>query len=296
MTSSEGSSILGIRSRTTFEMDQSTPESSPQRHHEKLVNVIDSQIKRALSFANSSDWLDLIVNNRQRELAERIVKTVDWSWTLKMKKQPLVEYLPLYQLFLLCKFESEDFQPSPDTNRLQLSPSPMIDQLWHAHMLHPGKYLGMHTKLGFVDAEKLPRVLEHQPEAVDDSHEMKTNRVASLLGLMLYICPSLSSHVINPATPSAFTVISERSTRQRIETETMTVRVKTLTGRSYQCKIKPSTQLMTLADQLTQVSGIPASQFSLIYEGKVLSLSSTAGEVGVSDGAKISLVQKLAGC
>lgn len=113
MTSSEGSSILGIRSRTTFEMDQSTPESSSQLHHKKLVNVIDSQIKIALSFTNSSGWLDLIVNNRQRELADRIVKTVDWSWILKMKQQPLVEYLPLYQLFLLCKFESEDFSHHP---------------------------------------------------------------------------------------------------------------------------------------------------------------------------------------
>jgi hypothetical protein len=278
-------------------MDQGTPESSPQLHHQKLANIIDSQIKIALSFTNSSGWLDLIVNNRQRVLAERIVKTVDWSWTLKMKQQPLVAYLPLYQLFLLCKFESEDFQPSPDTNRLQLSPSPMIDQLWHAHMLHPGKYLEMHTKLGFVDTGKLPRVLEHQPEAVDDSHEMKTNRMASLLGLMLYICPSLSSHVLNPATPSAFSMISERSTQQRIETETMMVRaVCYFIPKTFYFKIGPSTQLMRLADHIAQSTGIPASQLYLFNEGQRLIHSNTAGEEGVLDGDQLDVLQEQRGC
>lgn len=286
--------MLGVRSRTVFEIDQSTPESSAQLLHKKLSHVVDSQIKTALSLG-SSGWLDLIVNNRHRELAQRIVENVDWSWTLKMKQQLIVDYLPLYQLFLLCKFVTEDFQPSPDTNRLQLSPSPMIDRLWRTHMLYPGKYLEMHTKLGFVDPENLPRMLEHQPEAAEDPYEMKANRMSSLLGYMLFICPSLSLHALTPAAPSGFSAIEERNIQQRVETATMTVTVVfSAMAKIYSFKITPFTSLLRLVDRVAQATGIPASELYLSYGGERLTRF-TAGELGIADGARFDLQREQRG-
>lgn len=288
-------SILGVRSRTTFEMD----DSSSQSHYNKLSETIDSDVRKALPHPNSSDWFDLFPNRRHRELARRIAETVDWSWTLNTP-QNAAEYLQLYQLFLLCKLVAKDFQPSPETNRLRLSPSPGIDRLWHAHMLHPGKYLEMHTKLGLVDAEKFPRLLEHQPEAADDPYEMKTKRMASMMGMMFYICPTLyvRSHLQSTAAPSAYSVIMSRRTEETATTTNgLTVKVHHKSASTpYYFNIGLTTQLMKIVKYMSSLLAIPEGRLRLQYHGLKINPSTTAQSLGMKDGNEFYLFEEQTGC
>eukprot|EP01039_Chlorochromonas_danica_P014650 gene14650-17133_t len=297
MTSSQKSSISGKRSRSAFEMDASTPESSSQDHYNKLSRTIDSDLQKALSRSSSSSWFDMVVNHRHRVLARRIVEGVDWSWTLSTPQH--AEYLQLYQLFLLCKFVAEDFKPSPSTNRLQLSPSPMIDRLWHAHMLHPGKYLEMHTKLGFGASGKMfPCLLEHQPEAANDSYEVKTKRMASLMGMMFYICPALYvySHLQSSVTPSAYSDIPKRQTEENAATNGVTVKVRhKSTSVPYFFNVGLNTSLVKIVKYMSSQLSIPESRLRLLYHGVQINPSSTVQSLGMNDGNEFYLFEEQSG-
>lgn len=293
MTSSGERSILGIRSRAAFETE--TEQSSAYYELSKRIN---ERVGKALMRTTISSWPDLVANIRHRDLARRMVMSVDWSWTLSTHLEPDVEYVPLYQLFLLCKFVANDFRPEPDTNRLQLSPSPMIDRLWHAHMLHPAKYMEMHTKLGYVDSDKLPRLLEHQSGAASDSYEKKTKRMTSLLGLMLYVCPSLYSQLQQPVTSlSDYSVVEARPTEELSDSSTVTVKVVYLVNAvPYFFKMGPNTNLMRMVDHIASKIAIPPCELQLLYEGLRVSSSDTVTNLEIEDGDRFDLLPKLGGC
>lgn len=279
-------------------MDASTPERSSQDHYNKLSRTIDSDIQKALSRSSSSGWLDLVVNHRHRVLARRIVEGLDWSWALNTP-QNAAEYLDLYQLFLLCKFVAEDFKPSPSTNRLQLSPSPMIDRLWHAHMLHPGKYLEMHTKLGFGASGKMfSCLLEHQPEAANDSYEEKTKRMASLMGMMFYICPTLYIYSQQSSVaPSAYPDIPKRRTEENAAIDGLTVKVRHKSASvPYIFNVGLNTSLMKIVKWMSSQLSIPESRLRLLYHGVQINPSSTVQSLGMNDGNDFYLFEEQSGC
>lgn len=279
-------------------MDASTPERSSQDQYNKLSRTIDSDIQKALSRSSSSGWLDLVVNHRHRVLARRIVEGLDWSWALNTP-QNAAEYLDLYQLFLLCKFVAEDFKPSPSTNRLQLSPSPMIDRLWHAHMLHPGKYLEMHTKLGFGASGKMfSCLLEHQPEAANDSYEEKTKRMASLMGMMFYICPTLYIYSQQSSVaPSAYPDIPKRRTEENAAIDGLTVKVRHKSASvPYIFNVGLNTSLMKIVKWMSSQLSIPESRLRLLYHGVQINPSSTVQSLGMNDGNDFYLFEEQSGC
>ena len=141
-----------------------------------------------LSKSSCGGWDTLmqqaVHNSNHQQLAHRLIHGVDWSWitTLSSDQQSI---LPLYQLFIFSKIVSEDFNTDPKTGRLKLSPTPMIDELWHAHLIRPAHYMSMHRILGLRD------ILDHTPDSMEDNDDMKIERLQALKAVMTSVLPSL---------------------------------------------------------------------------------------------------------
>ncbi|ORZ30986.1 hypothetical protein BCR44DRAFT_46451, partial [Catenaria anguillulae PL171] len=67
-----------------------------------------------------------------------------------------------YRRFLLLKYASRD------EHATLVSPSPMIDQVWHEHILETRSYIGMCLTIGFW--------IHHDPDGADDKDTIDRER------------------------------------------------------------------------------------------------------------------------
>ncbi len=165
--------------------------------------------------------LQVLVGRPQyKHLAEKLETDVDWSWVLEAHQR----ILPLYKLFLLCKIVAED----PVNDRLQLSPTPLIDTLWREHILHVGKYVDMHRVLGLDE-----KFIDYTTENVGDSNGDKRERIQTLKEYIMFLCPSLVTNAtLTSPTPSPSDTPSATSSNKRTRDELGDIRDRSIVPRT----------------------------------------------------------------
>eukprot|EP01040_Poterioochromonas_malhamensis_P008358 gene8358-9042_t len=150
------------------------------------------------------------VDKKYQPLVDVLLNDCDWSWT---KTAILENGLPLarpditnYQVFILCKVVAGDLKVDAETNKLRLSPTEQIDEVWHQHLLRPVSYYEMCRKLQeakqklSLDVEGedvhvegkgsvLDCIIDHTPESSNDSVEMKYERYQVTKSYLLKVCP-----------------------------------------------------------------------------------------------------------
>jgi len=244
----------------------------------------------------------------------------------KLPSVNIPQLLEEYKKFLAIKVIARDA-----TDPTHLSPSALIEQVWHLHLLHTAQYRAACSTLGvFID---------HDPEAALSSYSVRKNRLllATTHYSIIFSQPapvkfwgleyepaeagesnmkggsssnkeregqtkrngSYSSKAVSvglaPPLPARKEGLrGKRQTRYGGE-RSLTLTVRTMTD-SFTVVCKLSDLVKNLKARIKVKMGIPVMQQRLIFAGKELEEERALRGYNIPDGACLHLVLRLVGC
>ena len=154
----------------------------------------------------------------------------------------------------------------------ELSPSPLVDQVWHLHLQRPGLYMAACTKIG--------RVIDHDPEAANDDVDTKQER----LGRTKTAYRSLFDE---EAPSDLWSYFAPGDT---------CILVKTLSGKTQQIFINLTDNVGYLKMKIQETEGTPSDLQKLIFAGRQLKDDHLLSDWKMKNGSVIHLVLKMGGC
>merc|ERR1719309_681394 len=183
-----------------------------------------------------------------------------------------------YRRFLAVKVIYRDTGIPTD-----LSPSAVVDLVWHTHINNPGHYLDICNKLGV-------KIIDHDPEAARHQDSVRKRRLEKTK--ILY------ELVYNQKAPEEYwglTYTTASAANPRGAESPKKIFVKTVTGRTITCNVEHSDTIKNLRDKIKERDGIPPDQQLLIFGGKKL-LDDRYNLSNIPNGSTIHLIFKLSGC
>ncbi len=267
----------------------SSSSSSSTSRYVDLCKEIDGCLYQQIQ-------LDTLVCRPQYKLlATKLVKDVDWKWVPEAHKT----ILSTYQLFILCKIVAEDFTADSVTHRLQLSPTPAIDSLWHEHILRVGKYVEMHRVLGLGE-----KVLDHTPESSTDSDADKEVRVQAMKEYIAFLCPSLTAATVSLISASTnkrqrtSDAVDSRpaSLAAAIPDETVTFVLSDQAGEKMHFKVKKDTKLQKVFDAYAVRLGVSSCSLTFRFVGERISGDVSPRMLEMEDDDMVEVIMIQTGC
>jgi len=236
----------------------------------------------------------------------------------KLPSVDIVELLEEYKKFLAIKVIAKDA-----TAPIHLSPSALIDQVWHQHLLHTAQYRAACSALGvFID---------HDPEGALSSDSVRKNRLllATTHYSIIFNQPApvkfwgleyepdkaaesnmkgrggqkkrngSNSSKAGSACPAQTSAGREGlggqgQTRYGGERD-MRLTVRSMTG-DHAVVCKPSDLVKNLKARISDKIGIPLGQQRLVFAGKELEDGRALRDYSIQDGCCLLLVLRLVGC
>jgi len=200
-----------------------------------------------------------------------------------------------------------------DTDATKISPTPLMDEMWHSAILDTVFYAALQSKLG--------QLVHHRPAgAMEAEADLRARRLVNLANVYRMRYDSQPIGMENPPAAAAATAASSSSSSSsgaaaaaaKDDDNPMTVEVRTLTGKSISLQVRPSTTVEELTELIQDKEGIMPDQMNLIHGGKQLehgyTLCVAAGEkpfvalnhplsrYGIVRDSVIHLVLRLGGC
>jgi hypothetical protein len=253
-------------------------------------NKLCRHIDHCVDLLTSKPLHELVARPQYKALASKLIHDVDWTWTASLSATQRAA-LPLYQLFLLCKIVAEDFSADGSSGRLQLSPTPLLDGLWHAHLLRPGKYLEMHKLLG------LTKIMDHTPQSARDNDEEKVLRLKELKDYMLFLVPSLGEMKLRDE-------FQEESNAKRAKTsgefratplvdKVIALKLQSVDGVQTPCLVSLSTEMKQVFASYAKQRNQLANALEFRFKGKVIQSQDTPRSLKLQDNDVIEVTDRL---
>ena len=243
-----------------------------------------------------------------RAALELDLSFLDQSLSDKLPFVDIFELLQEYKKFLAIKVIAKDA-----TAPIHLSPSALIDKVWHLHILHTAKYRAACSALGaFID---------HDPEGALSSDSVRENRLllATTHYRIIFNYPAPAEfwalkHEVADATVDLTNESdssddgrdnrkrkrsrsSDSSKGQSGETNSrILVRVLTLNGESHSVACRPSDCVEKLKDRIRKLFGTPRDSQRLTFGGRQLEDGKALSHYKIQDGSCVHIVLKLTGC
>ena len=191
------------------------------------------------------------------------------------------EHLSEFKRFVAIKAQADDFR------NLQLSPSPIVDQVWHHALQYPIDYIDMcHLAWDILQKKKqngvpAPKVMDHNPDgSIDQSAQaVRYERTLNAYKEMFCVDPPES--------------IWPRST---CTCPSIQLYVKTLTGHTVVCLVVRAQTVLALKEMLLTKTDVPIDRQRLVFAGIQLADDKTLDHYNLGNDAKIHMVERLRGC
>lgn len=183
-------------------------------------------------------------NSRIKSEIERIASVYAWQLNDIITKQ---------NLFKLCEFLAVKYNERDINVPYRCSPDVDVDATWHKLLLRPKLYENFCREIfSIVSDEKFfPGIVDHNPDAVDDSESIKTKRRLNTQKAMKKLF-------------DIDTEIEVGSDHYKISYLT----IKALTGKVYNLNPKTSSRTVEyIKRMIEEKTGIPVSSQRLIWNG-----------------------------
>jgi len=181
--------------------------------------------------------------------------------------------LDAYKKFLVLKVVCNDIRTPQE-----FSPSALVDQVWHAHMMHPRLYRAACSALF---GPKGGDLIDHDPAAAEDEPSEKYER----LRRTKVVYKILFGH---EAPPEIWAWSSEPGE--------VLVFLKQMTGKTSRVHVDLIESVAHLKCRVQDKEGIPPDQQRIIFAGRQLEDHRALVEYNIKEGSNLHLVIRLRGC
>lgn len=206
-----------------------------------------------------------MARKKQRRAQELLEKPVDWRPLIKcldlsIFRIPTVSLIDEYHRFLVLKVIAQDQK----LDTLKLSPSGLVDHIWHAHLLLPQHYVQVCEMLGgLIEHSVLTAMSDDRSQRYDRTVELYTN-----------IWGRPDAEIWPPASHATQVVVLYQLEQNLLPTDPLSV----------------------LVQRCSKSFGIKEEEVRLYLDGRRLDTSLTLAQNHVPNLAHLDLLKAIFGC
>ena len=205
---------------------------------------------------------------------------------LNLDEEEAFDALGAYKQFMVLKAVCKDF------DAMKLSPPPLVDEIWHEHILDTRGYRA------FCDAA-FKQFVDHDPDGVLDCGARRVRRERTLHKLKECFEDEYDKSIWTYppdryAKRKRAVVKDEPSAASR---EKLNIRVRSaLTGAELYFKVKPTTPLQKVFNAYSEWAGMCVDSVSFLIDGQRVRGDETPADYDLEDGDQIDCAPGQGGC
>jgi len=201
-----------------------------------------------------------------------------YKYLLKQEVYPvnvIRDLIEEYRNFMHAKVDTQDF------DAIKLSPAPMIDTVWHAHVLMSKDYIPFCNSI-------CGQYIHHDPFGEFDKSEKSVRYQRTIEWLHINHNYGLNNDIwYSDESREHFFVTSKDSFQ---------IFAKSHNGKTFAFRVNTDTKIWMLKVKLYYKTQICPDSMRLIFAGKCLDNSKTFGEYNIDVDTTLHLVLRLSGC
>ena len=213
--------------------------------------------------------------------------------TLGLDATKIQEGMTAYKQFMVLKAVSKDF------DAMKLSPPPLVDEIWHEHILDTRGYRA------FCDAA-FKQFVDHDPDGVLDCGARRVRRAATFHYLKLCFKDEYNMEIWNYPLENSCkrkyaAVKDEPEPQPSTSGNSLNIRICDQTGERTFYKVKYTTKFDKIFNKYATCKGVAVTSLRFLYDGQRVRGDETPGKCGtppvcMEDGDQIDCMLEQGGC
>ena len=207
---------------------------------------------------------------------------------LNLNEDEVFDALAAYKQFMVLKAVCKDFDAT------KLSPPPLVDEIWHEHILDTRGYRA------FCDAA-FKQFVDHDPDGVLDCGARRVRRERTLHKLKECFEDEYDRHIWTYPLENSFkrkyaVVRDEQGPQPSTSGGSLNIRVRSASGREEYFKVMPTTPLERVFDAWSTQVGVCAASVRFLFDGSRVRCDQTPADIGMEDGDQLDCIAEMRGC
>ena len=207
---------------------------------------------------------------------------------LNLNEDEVFDALAAYKQFMVLKAVCKDFDAT------KLSPPPLVDEIWHEHILDTRGYRA------FCDAA-FKQFVDHDPDGVLDCGARRVRRERTLHKLKECFEDEYDRHIWTYPLENSFkrkyaVVRDEQVPQPSTSGGSLNIRVRSASGREEYFKVMPTTPLERVFDAWSTQVGVCAASVRFLFDGSRVRCDQTPADIGMEDGDQLDCIAEMQGC
>ena len=207
---------------------------------------------------------------------------------LNLNEDEVFDALAAYKQFMVLKAVCKDFDAT------KLSPPPLVDEIWHEHILDTRGYRA------FCDAA-FKQFVDHDPDGVLDCGARRVRRERTLHKLKECFEDEYDRHIWTYPLENSFkrkyaVVRDEQVPQPSTSGGSLNIRVRSASGREEYFKVMPTTPLERVFDAWSTQVGVCAASVRFLFDGSRVRCDQTPADIGMEDGDQLDCMAEMRGC
>ena len=207
---------------------------------------------------------------------------------LNLNEDEVFDALAAYKQFMVLKAVCKDFDAT------KLSPPPLVDEIWHEHILDTRGYRA------FCDAA-FKQFVDHDPDGVLDCGARRVRRERTLHKLKECFEDEYDRHIWTYPLENSFkrkyaVVRDEQVPQPSTSGGSLNIRVRSASGREEYFKVMPTTPLERVFDAWSTQVGVCAASVRFLFDGSRVRCDQTPADIGMEDGGQLDCIAEMRGC
>ena len=207
---------------------------------------------------------------------------------LNLNEDEVFDALAAYKQFMVLKAVCKDFDAT------KLSPPPLVDEIWHEHILDTRGYRA------FCDAA-FKHFVDHDPDGVLDCGARRVRRERTLHKLKECFEDEYDRHIWTYPLENSFkrkyaVVRDEQGPQPSTSGGSLNIRVRSASGREEYFKVMPTTPLERVFDAWSTQVGVCAASVRFLFDGSRVRCDQTPADIGMEDGDQLDCIAEMQGC